>query len=105
MEYSLVFLFGGVGYGILEILWRGYTHWTMLITGGVCFWLIYAISISFSFIPVGIRSLMCCLAISAVEFAVAASCLKHSIEGDYNMVSVDEVKALAGGNGTGRIQR
>ena len=41
----------------------------------------------------------------AVEFAVAASCLKHSIEGDFNMVSVDEVKALAGGNGTGRIQR
>ena len=41
----------------------------------------------------------------AVEFAVAASALKHSIEGDYNMVSVDEVKALAGGNATGRIQR
>ena len=41
----------------------------------------------------------------AVEFAVAASCLKHTIEGDYNMVSVDEVRALAGGNGTGRIQR
>ena len=41
----------------------------------------------------------------AVEFAVAASCLKHSIEGDFNLVTVDEVKALAGGNGTGRIQR
>ena len=41
----------------------------------------------------------------AVEFAVAASCLKHSIEGDFNMVSLDEVKALAGGNATGRIQR
>ena len=41
----------------------------------------------------------------AVEFAVAASCLKHTIEGDFNMVSVDEVKALAGGNGPGRIQR
>ena len=41
----------------------------------------------------------------AVEFAVAASCLKHSIEGDFNLMSVDEVKALAGGNGTGRIQR
>ena len=41
----------------------------------------------------------------AVEFAVAASCLKHSIEGDYNMVSLEEVKALAGGNATGRIQR
>ena len=41
----------------------------------------------------------------AIEFAVAASCLKHSIEGDYNMVSIDEVKALAGGSGTGRVQR
>ena len=41
----------------------------------------------------------------AVEFAVAASCLKHSIEGDYNMVSADEVEKLAGGNGSGRIQR
>ena len=35
-----------------------------------------------------------------IEFAVAASCLKHSIEGDYNMVSVAEVEALAGGNAT-----
>ena len=41
----------------------------------------------------------------AVEFAVAASCLKHTIEGDYNMVSVDEVEKLADGNGSGRIQR
>ena len=41
----------------------------------------------------------------AIEFAVAASCLKHSIEGDYNMVSVAEVKALAGGNASGRVQR
>lgn len=41
----------------------------------------------------------------AIEFAVAASCLKHSIEGDYNMVSVAEVNALAGGNASGRVQR
>mgnify|MGYP004448495467 CR=1 FL=1 len=41
----------------------------------------------------------------AVEFAVAASCLKHTIEGDYNMVIVDEVEKLAAGNGSGRIQR
>ncbi len=41
----------------------------------------------------------------AIEFAVAASCLKHSIEGDYNLVSVDEVKKLAGGDGSGRVQR
>ena len=41
----------------------------------------------------------------AVEFAVAASALKHSIEGDYNMVTVSEVEKLAGGDGSGRIQR
>ncbi len=41
----------------------------------------------------------------ALEFAVAASCLKHSIEGDYNQVSVDEVSKLAGGDGSGRVQR
>lgn len=42
---------------------------------------------------------------SAVEFAVAASALKHSIEGDYNMVTAAEVEKLAGGDGSGRIQR
>lgn len=42
---------------------------------------------------------------NAIEFAVAASCLKHSIEGDMNCVSVKEVEALAGGNASGRVQR
>ena len=41
----------------------------------------------------------------ALEFAVAASCLKHSIPGDFNRVSVDEVEKLAGGDGSGRVQR
>lgn len=41
----------------------------------------------------------------AIEFAVAASCLKHSIQGDYNRVSVSEAESLAGGNGSGRVQR
>ena len=54
--------------------------------------LIYALSNDFS-------------AKDAIEFAVAASCLKHSIEGDFNMVSVSEVQSLAGGNASGRVQR
>ena len=41
----------------------------------------------------------------SLEFATAASCLKHSIEGDFNLVSVDEVKNLASGNSSGRVQR
>ena len=40
-----------------------------------------------------------------LEFAVASSCLKHSIEGDYNLVSVDEAQKLAGGDASGRVQR
>ncbi len=40
-----------------------------------------------------------------IEFAVAASCLKHSIEGDANMVTMDEVLKLAGGDASGRVQR
>ena len=42
---------------------------------------------------------------AAVEFAVAASALKHTITGDYNMMTVAEVEKLAGGDGSGRIQR
>ena len=41
----------------------------------------------------------------AVEFAVAASALKHSVEGDYNFATVAEVEKLAGGDGSGRVQR
>jgi 2-dehydro-3-deoxygluconokinase len=41
----------------------------------------------------------------ALEFAVAASCLKHSVEGDHNHVTVAEVKALMQGDGSGRVQR
>lgn len=41
----------------------------------------------------------------AIEFAAAASCLKHSIEKDFNLVSIEEVEKLASGDGSGRVQR
>ncbi len=41
----------------------------------------------------------------ALEFAVAASCLKHTIDGDFNRVTIDEVTKLAKGDGSGRVQR
>ena len=41
----------------------------------------------------------------AIDFAVAASCLKHSIEHDFNLVSISEVENLAAGNASGRVQR
>lgn len=45
-EQSLIlFLFGGVGYSLLEILWRGFTHWTMFVLGGICFVLLSRLSV------------------------------------------------------------
>ena len=41
----------------------------------------------------------------ALEFAVAARCLKHSVIGDFNRVGVCNVEKLMGGDGTGRVQR
>lgn len=41
----------------------------------------------------------------ALEFAVAASALKHTVPGDFNLVSIAEVEALARGNANGRVQR
>jgi 2-dehydro-3-deoxygluconokinase len=41
----------------------------------------------------------------AIAFAAAASCLKHSIQGDFNYVTLDEVLTLMGGNASGRVQR
>lgn len=41
----------------------------------------------------------------AIEFAVAASCLKHTIEHDFNLVTEEEVKGLMRGKGSGRVQR
>ena len=51
----------------------------------------------------GLLSGMSCQ--DTVEFAAAASCLKHSIHGDFNQVSREEVMALVRGGGSGRIQR
>lgn len=44
MELPAVYLLGALGYGALELLWRGYTHWSMLVLGGICFLLIYLLN-------------------------------------------------------------
>lgn len=41
----------------------------------------------------------------ALDFAVAASCLKHTVKGDFNLVTVDEVEKLVGGDASGRVAR
>lgn len=62
MKYIVIFLLGGTLYSALEVLWRGYTHWTMTLCGGACFLLIYLLNRS---LP-GAGFLMRCLAGTAV---------------------------------------
>jgi len=44
-ELFFVFLIGALGYGFIEIIWRGFTHWSMMITGGLCLMIFYKIII------------------------------------------------------------
>lgn len=37
----MMFISGGIIYGFMEVLWRGYTHWTMILTGGICLVFLY----------------------------------------------------------------
>ena len=67
LQYILLFVIGGVGYGLLETLCRGFTHWTMLLTGGACFSLMYRICTRFCE-PKWKKWIMCGVAITAVEF-------------------------------------
>lgn len=68
VHYLLVFTIGALAYSMIEIIWRGYTHWTMTITGGICMALL--LLISGLPIPLPLKWLMGALSITAVEFAV-----------------------------------
>ena len=67
MQNLFLFLIGAAGYGLIEIIWRGYTHWTMLLLGGLCLLMIIYINnnVNTSFI---IKCVMCSIAITCVEF-------------------------------------
>ncbi len=66
-RYCLIFLIGAAGYCLLEILWRGHTHPSMAVVGGICFSLIRIINSRFRAKSYFFRALLCCGAISAVE--------------------------------------
>lgn len=70
MEKWIVFIIGAVGYSLLEILWRGHTHWTMTITGGICLLAIYWISAHFFGQNLLFQCFLGAVAITMIEFAV-----------------------------------
>ncbi len=70
-EYAVIsLLFGGVGYGLLELLWRGYTHPSMVLTGGICFMGILFLNRKLLKLPLLLRGAVCALLVTAVEFVV-----------------------------------
>ena len=66
----LKFLLGGVGYGLIELAWRGRTHISMVLTGGACLVAICAVNEKMCGKNVFLRSAVCAAAITAAEFAV-----------------------------------
>lgn len=66
LEFLAVYILGAGLYGMLEVLWRGHTHWTMLLCGGLCFLVMYLISACA--LPLWAKCLLCAATITAVEF-------------------------------------
>ena len=69
-EYAVVFAIGAAGYPLLEILWRGFSHWTMAVTGGICLLFIYSLESEFSEVPVGKKCTAGSLFITLCELTV-----------------------------------
>ena len=66
----LLFIRGGISYCILETLWRGFTHWSMLITGGVCLTLLYNAFTAYRELPLLTKCVLGSIIITAVELVV-----------------------------------
>ena len=73
LEFATVFLTGGAAYSLLEILWRGYTHWTMTITGGICFTVLYILHVYARALSFLTRCVIGTVVITLVEFAVGCT--------------------------------
>ncbi|MBQ1194572.1 MAG: hypothetical protein IIX45_10740, partial [Lachnospiraceae bacterium] len=69
-KYILIFLVGGFGYGLLEILFRGFTHWSMIITGGSALLILYLINLALPNTPTILKAFIGALSITIIEFSV-----------------------------------
>ena len=73
MRYITVFLIGAAGYSFIEILWRGYTHWTMTLTGGICLVLIFLMNESLPDVTLGTKCMLGSALITSAELIVGVT--------------------------------
>ena len=67
-KYAVFFIICGLGYAIIELLWRGRTHWSMMLAGGICFILFSVIAEKLRGQRLLYKAILCALAVTAVEF-------------------------------------
>lgn len=69
-ENTIVYCIGASGYTLLEMIWRGYTHWTMAVTGGLCFLLIYKANLKLDKKNIILKCLTGAIVVTSIEFLV-----------------------------------
>ena len=88
---AIMFLTGALTYTMVELLWRGYSHWTMTVTGGACALLVHAANVRMRRAPIAVRCVAGGCIITAVELAVG--CVVNLLLGwqvwDYTAMPLD----------------
>ena len=67
-KYGLLFILGAVGYAAIEIIWRGRTHWSMMIAGGLCFILFSMVAEMLNGKSLLVKAAVCAVGLTAIEF-------------------------------------
>ncbi|WP_249311369.1 putative ABC transporter permease [Congzhengia minquanensis] len=88
---AALFLIGAFGYGAIEILWRGYTHWTMLFAGGTCFTIYYKLCEDEKNMPLFAKCFFGALIITCVElmFGTVVNVLLNWNVWDYSNIPLN----------------
>ncbi|MCM1363992.1 MAG: putative ABC transporter permease [Faecalibacterium sp.] len=73
IEYVIIFCIGSFMYSLIEVLYRGYTHWTMTLTGGVVFVLLYFMNLAVKTRSFVLRGIIGALIITFTEFLVGVT--------------------------------
>jgi uncharacterized membrane protein len=67
-RYGLFFIIGAIGYAAIEVIWRGYTHWSMMIAGGLAFITFSVVSEKLKKKNILVKAAVCSLCVTAIEF-------------------------------------